>query len=312
MMPSSMAATITLGNWGTLMDKKIFGHFDNTEEPLAFYDNYIVKQPRPLIRRSIGRICGRRPLLYSGGTPHFRFKLRKKIFVYAYIRKNGCSAIKQFLLNYYNLKSRNASDLHFLQQHFNVTFTEEIYRAISFLILRDPLRRTCSLFRNKLIQSSYSKDIEYNINDTYRLDISSLTFRDFVYKYLQKAKSSDHLQSIDRHAMPQANHLWPIFYTHVFLVDNIFFAMKEITNSEIAEHYFKSKHNASSAKFFHDRCSDWSLPRLKNIYLNEERLPSDQSLLDNEIMEQLYEIYAVDVDLIERAGVQQPLPHAVA
>lgn len=286
--------------------KVMFGHFDNSDEPLRQFSTYPLKRKASLLRRLRGRLRGRRLALYANGTPHFRFEIADAKFVYTYIRKNGCSAIKHFLSAQYSLGLDSQENASYFSNKFGISFESEGRDATVILIVRDPCERACSLFRNKFIQRSGAADIAKNYFENTQQDPQEATFSDFVRRYLRMYLSYNNFRRLDPHAVPQASQLWPIRYHKVFFLQDLRQAAASLFGSDLASWHFRAKYNNSSMKFHDEQCNDVPAWELRHHYHCTGRLPSDKSLLDDRIEDQVKEIYAVDYELISRSGLSQP------
>ena len=117
---------------------------------------------------------------------HLRLPSKPHDTIYVYIRKNECSAFRQWLAAEHGADGtqRNLS-IGKLTKRVKVTNEDQIDTSCRVLVLRDPAARLCSLFRNKLIQRSGAEDILANIQALTGLSVDKLTFRQFVEVYVE-------------------------------------------------------------------------------------------------------------------------------
>jgi hypothetical protein len=149
------------------------------------------------------------------GDYHFRLPIGGKRIVYAYIRKNGCSAFKVAaglpgahigqLVDAYKWRPWQRSDA-------------------AIFVYRDPVERLVSLYRNKVIDNVENGDILRAYRNT--MGEEPTTFERFV---------EFAIQGRDPHCIPQRKHLKPIRYTHAIRLDRLYESMAEIVGEEAAE-----------------------------------------------------------------------------
>jgi hypothetical protein len=278
-----------------------FGSFDNRNWALGRPDHRRVRKTS-YMEHGLARLKGRRAPLYRGGGEHLRLP-GKPDTIYVYIRKNGCSAFKKWLLaevgDTRNLSTEDPS-IGVLSKRLQVTSDDQLSNARCVLVLRDPIARLCSLFRNKLIQRRGADDILANIEELTGLSTDALTFRRLVEQYI-----GGHLHcrsglgpKIDPHCTTQHDHLWPILYDRVIMLEDLPKAAVALFGKDIAAEYFSVPANASSTSLVQSNASDLSAGELRNIYSVSNALPSDDSLLDDKLRNAIRDLYSLDYKLI--------------
>lgn len=211
-----------------------------------------------------------------GGLPdplqsHFKFAVNDKRFVYCRIRKNGCSAIQQFIVKTSpHRESDRGGGFAFLRRHHAVRSKKALISADHrILVFRDPVDRIRSLFVNKFIQRRAFADIFKSFKAVTGMDPETVTFPDFVLNYVSRLGEVP----LDPHVWPQHWHLCNIVYDLVFPLCDMSEKMAEIVGPELAKQYFQEKVNPS---------------------------PEIELDVDANMRSRLSEIYAEDFRMIER------------
>lgn len=199
---------------------------------------------------SVLRICGLygKKLDNRGGRPsplraHFRFAVDGRRFAYCRIRKNGCSAMQQFIIETSPHKiGASESGYQFLRKHHSVPTIKALRSAERrILIFRDPVERIQSLFVNKFLQRSGAVGIFRSYRAVTGRDPTEASFQDFITNYV--ARLGD--VPLDPHVWPQHWHLCPVVYDHVFSLHALTEGMAQIIGQEAAARYFRRKVNTS-------------------------------------------------------------------
>jgi Sulfotransferase family len=240
--------------------------------------------------------------LYRGGGLHLRLPSKPHDTIYVYIRKNGCSAFRQWLAAEHGADGtqRNLS-IGKLTKRVKVTNEDQIDTSCRVLVLRDPAARLCSLFRNKLIQRSGAEDILANIQALTGLSVDKLTFRQFVEVYVGRHlhdRQQSELAKIDPHCSTQYSHLWPILYDRVIMLQDLPKAALVLFGHDIATKYFCEPANASSKSLVRQTSADVPSHELRALYLESNSLPSDDSFVDSDLRNAIREIYSSDYKMI--------------
>lgn len=280
----------------------MIGRFDNSRQALHAAKHGTRKLP--LHKRLRGRIRGERPPLYGNAGLHLRLPKPYNNTVYVYIRKNGCSAFKRWMLH--DMGERRGPEAHIsiVARRYAVSMEWELTGTTRLLVLRDPVKRACSLYRNKFIQRKGATDIQRNFKDLTGIDGAEASFKSFVIKYLHKfcsTKSGDRA-IIDPHCRTQASHLWPITYDQVIMLDDLPKVSRVIFSEEVSDLYFTHRVN-STPSTVGGNGSEVTTPasRLIERYAASGELPSDEALLDSEVRQIIQRVYKEDYDLISQS-----------
>jgi len=281
-----------------------FRSFDNRQEPLR-HDASFKLQPRTSLKRRLTtRLPPRSPLLFERGAPHFTFEIAEETFIYAYLRKNGCTSFKTFLLEEYNIEYKDELDkINQITLQCGVTKQNYDENAKTLLILRDPIVRICSLFRNKFIESPQSSYLPQRYATLAAQDPDRITFRQFVQSYLFPCLRDQHNDLLDPHCLPQAVQMWPIHYSNIFLLEDLGKAAHQLFGIDVATRYFAQKVNASSDRFIDDEAAETPAVELRRIFAEQARTPSDAALLGTDLEAALRDLYAVDYALMDITGL---------
>lgn len=281
-----------------------FGTFDNRDEPLRRHPAYRLRPHVSPRRRLTQRLRRRRLPLHAVGAPHLAFETTHERFVYAYLRKNGCTSMKNFLLAHYNISYKHDLDkINQLVKHLSVMRYDEIQNVQSLLVLREPVLRLCSLFRNKLIERPDSSFLPQRVAARTSRDPAEMTFHEFVELYLTPCIVDGDTEALDVHCLPQAVQLWPIHYNRVFLLKDLPQAAHELFGAETAQRYFERKVNASANELSDVEAADRPASELRAAFDERHQTPSDRALLTADLEQRLRELYAVDYALMEMAGL---------
>jgi len=279
----------------------MIGSFDNSCQPLEASGPKATKLP--FHTRARGRLRGTRPPLYGNAGIHLRLPKPHNNIVYVYIRKNGCSAFKRWLLHDMGARYGPEAQISIVAKKYSISMELELIRKKRLLVLRDPVERACSLFRNKFIQRNGADDIQKNFKEFTGLDGCEPSFKYFVIKYLQYISKQYPFNDakIDPHCLPQAFHLWPIVYDYVVMLDDLPEASRYIFYLEVANLYFSHRVNSTPTTSSYIKEAETPASRFIERYEARGELPSNNSLLDDETRELIEYIYRMDYDLISQA-----------
>ena len=190
---------------------------------------------------------------FHHNTGHYEINLGGRKILYAYIRKNACTAFRRLLNDEYHrlhpstdgarqrkredfLLSGNMKTFLVLRKDLNDV---SAYDNTMF-VYRNPLDRLISVFTNKFIANKGAKDIARNFENLTGLDFDEATFSDFM-SYAQ-----NDFEKLDRHLWPQKAHLWDIEYTDAISMDRLQQSMKGLIGGRHAKRWFGRKVNSSS------------------------------------------------------------------
>jgi hypothetical protein len=240
------------------------------------------------------------PLYRSRGL-HLRLPAGGRKIVYPYIRKNGSS--KQWLADSLPPPGLDEPLIDAIAWEYSVSFDWELADTERLLILRDPVERAASLFRNKLVQRTGANDIIENIRQLCGLDADTMSFRDFVNVYIGNyGRNMRRLRSsMDPHCITQYSHLWPVRYDRVILLKQLPAAARDLFGQDVAERYFQEPTNRSSVNLDDRPAGDESCAELIADFARRDVLPSNAALVDEETAATIRAVYEVDYTLIRQA-----------
>jgi hypothetical protein len=232
------------------------------------------------------------------GRVHYTIEVQDRVLAYAYIRKNGCSAFKNFFV---------AESLHKKQaEEGQMEFMARCHRAREgdvrsaddrIAVLRKPHSRMISVFRNKFIQQAGNTDIFNNFREVVGSP-QDCTFRAFVHQYLVLPQ-----EQLDPHVYSQASHLLPIHYNRAMLLEDLASGMSELLGPEIATRHFTQKANATSTQPQNgepDDVSELPASELNARYTATREMPSTDALCSPALRKDIEERYADDCRMIEQ------------
>jgi hypothetical protein len=279
----------------------MIGQLDNSQRQFSPASHALNKVPFYI--RVRGRLRGRRPLLYSNAGLHLRLPKPYDHIVYVYIRKNGCSAFKRWFLHDMRERRGTEADISIVAKKYAISMEWELARSRRLLVLRDPVERMCSLYRNKFIQRKGAEDILRSFEDSTGIQARDTSFKCFVEKYLSKISEtrSSADAAIDPHCFSQAYHLWPTTYDHVVMMDDLPEVSRDIFSEEVATSFFQSRVNSTPTTSNCTLQSDTPASHLIDWYESQKLLPDNACLVDEESRNLIRRIYKNDYDLISQA-----------
>ena len=175
---------------------------------------------------------------------HYVIVINQKKFLYTYIRKNACSAFKNFFIGESEIDNKSYSDsLKFMHENhlYDPKSIKEIHKKI--FVYRSPVARIVSLFNNKFVERNGYHDIFEDVFRKISIEPDQLSFFDFCYKYLPKINSEGF---IDPHVIPQHWYLLPGKYDAAIEMSKLGEATSELFGKEISDKYFRKPVNATS------------------------------------------------------------------
>jgi hypothetical protein len=277
----------------------MFGEFDNRAEPLSKLCGIPAIKQRSITTRIRASLRGKRPSLYKTEGAHLKFNLGKKKYVYAYIRKNGCTAFKKFICDLAAIPYAGEPHLGSITIQKQVIFKHELYKTDRILVLRKPHERLISLFCNKFIQRSGANDIIDNYKLIGKECMESMTFQTFLHNYVFPNLFKNDGIKLDPHCQPQSLHLWPIKYNKVFMLADLYQISNKLFDTEIGNKYFKKKENSTQSHTTEQFDSETPVRIMRQHYLIDGQLPTPDSLINSEILAEIKKIYMCDYKLIE-------------
>lgn len=239
---------------------------------------------------------------------HFHLKLNGVDFVYTYIIKNACSSFKNLFAAKSPMKKylNNGQKIHpFMVKYHKVDLIKEIKAFENRIaIIRNPCSRVVSAYLNQFIQN-FSKGQRSNMYNSIKdsIDISPnlLTFRVFLSEYLTKTD----YDNLDCHFWSQKEHLAPVKYNHLWLLDSLYESAKHLFGKKVADQFFSKKVNAtSSIKKYDDDAADLPAYKIYDRFIEEGSLPSVSAFFVDDLDVIIHEIYASDFELFEQVKSQ--------
>jgi len=284
------------------MTTSLSGSFDNTGLPLHGRRTRYVRWITMTKRRARACIKRSTSIGYPYGAPHLRFAIGESHYTYCYVRKNACSAFKNFLLHTFCEPIVGEPAIRTLTRSLGADTPDAVpLTDTTILVLRDPIDRCCSVFRNKLIQRNGAIAIGKNIRQLTDQPADEISFEDFVLRYLcANLRPRSARGVVDVHCIPQADYLWPIQYNCAISINQVNKFTNTAFGPEIHDRFFAKPVNSSRAKGLDDDAARVPAATLAEIYASDRRLPTDEELVNERLRTALREIYAVDFELVAR------------
>ena len=176
---------------------------------------------------------------------HFRLSLGGQMLIYAYIRKNACSAFKKLFLGESAHRKRytGTNRVRFLNEYHSTRGMTAIPKdARTMLVLRNPYDRLVSLYLNKFVVRRGYKDIFNSYRRLTGGDPTNVTFLEFLTKYVGESPFAE----LDPHVLPQTRHLAAIPYNSPVRFEHLFDDLAKVIGQQYADTYFKKKTNNTS------------------------------------------------------------------
>lgn len=233
---------------------------------------------------------------------HFVFELNNKKIVYCYIRKNASSSFKRFIISQSPNKDQRKdfqTSLKFLS-HFHAAKTQRFEKFDhSIFVVRDPVDRILSVYKNKFVQRNGNIDIFESYSRATGKNPEAATFSDFIINYLTRPFSD-----LDVHVRSQSGNLLPVVYSDAIPLKGLHNRMIEIIGPRLADRYFLPQVNSTSDASLIELDAAYLLPAsdLRRNYLEQNEFPTTKCFLPAVIRQRIEDIYAEDFDLIERVG----------
>jgi len=174
------------------------------------------------------------------GPLHLAFEVKGRRIVYAYIRKNACTAFKRYLVDRAPAtpSQEGKAEILILKHYYTADFHRDFSTADrTVFVHRDPIDRAVSLYKNKFIEQQGAVDIHRDYEQVVGASASEATFEQFVLRYLPAAR--------DPHARTQRSHLHPAVYSDAVPMESLYDCMRELLTPAIADNYFAKPINAS-------------------------------------------------------------------
>lgn len=236
------------------------------------------------------------------GKMHFWFKANGKTFGYCYIRKNACSAFKNFICDTSQVsdpREHQGTRFDYMRKHHRIGNYAQVDACDHMiLVYRDPYERLVSLYLNKVAQQKDADDILGALTQS-GLDVEHLSLREFVTRYCAAP-----FRGKDPHIIPQAHHILPLDYDIVMQLDEIHPTMSRLIGHEAAQAYFSTPTNAVPKGLPSHAAADLPASCLRDMLRQFGTLPSPSGFFDRDLAEIVRTSYDADYRLIEsiRAG----------
>ncbi|MEO1198437.1 MAG: sulfotransferase family 2 domain-containing protein [Pseudomonadota bacterium] len=236
--------------------------------------------------------------------PHFQFTIGGKTVLYCYIRKNACSAFKRLIVNtspHRDQLDQFPSRLKFMIKTHGVNKPHIAPVDHSIVVLRDPLDRLVSTFRNKFVQMTNNVGIFENYRAITDASPEAASFERFVSEYV--TAPADRL---DGHVRPQCDDLAAMVYTDAIELPRLHDHMTQLFGKKLGNRYFAQKRNASSHALPIEIDAAWRLPasELNRLYSDTGTMPPSAAFWTPDLRRIAEQVYAGDSVLLQRLREQ--------
>lgn len=234
--------------------------------------------------------------LPKGQSPglHLAFRAGGRKFLYCYIRKNACSSFKRLIVSRSSRKDRLGrfpSRLEFMR-HFHAPQKIDTSTCDhSIVIIRDPLDRVVSAWKNKFIQRNGHEDMFANYARVTGQDPETASFDDFMTRYIGRP-----FEALDIHVRPQSHDLAPVVYSDAVLLPDLHSHMTGLVGPRIADRFFLQPINSTSGPAAPDSAETWtrSASDLHAAFREHGTIPATRSFLTPAFRERVAALYADD------------------
>ena len=232
----------------------------------------------------------------SAGRTHFSFTLNGVDYAFAYIRKNGCSAVTRMIaeLSPRAKKIANFPNRYdFLRKHHKTPPAGRCGEPTFFFVYRDPIERLASLYVNKLVVRSGNAGVIRDVASKLGGDPYDLTFDDFALAYV-----CAHHPDVDKHCLAQSAHLRPVGYAAAIPLSDLRGGAGRLFGAETADRFFSQKHNPNPGNAVLDDARDMPAGRLSEIFRAEGVTPGYRALVGPDTEAAIRNVYADDYAMI--------------
>lgn len=265
-------------------------------------------------------------LVFANGTSvrgahHYRFEVGGCNYAYTYIRKNACTAFKNFLAELAGANGQVAQDdkIHLIKRELKIRRRAELQQAnVAFFVYRDPVQRFCSLYKNKFIARDGHEKLFDNVRALSGLEPDTLSAErvlgDFVAGRFGKRRINLK-RAIDSHFLPQQHYLAPIRYDMAIHIDALEATMSELLSPLIGHRYFGKCVNSTRAPTYTQAVHDQPSLALHRHYLETGEMPSDAALVTPAMVSLIRALYHDDytmIDTLEGNRQTREMPSAAA
>ncbi len=253
-------------------------------------------------------------------TAHYKLDIAGQRILYAYIRKNACTAFK-FLINRMldpkfldrtsiGLESNGSGDLRRKMRNLKHPENQDVdLQAFDHIIFiyRDPVDRFVSVFSNKFIdgdgknggaagaksKDSKRKGIKVDFQERYGKRASEASFEDFT-RYAEEG-----FENLNCHLWPQKAHLLKVPYRPIAL-KSLKAEMSEIIGAAKAQEFFGLRVNASISD---EAADDTPLSKLSVSELRELKTQGiklkKENFITNDLRSFISEKYWQDYEMLK-------------
>lgn len=225
-----------------------------------------------------------------------------KSISYCYIRKNACSTLRSFFISMSPSGRKPAEpEFEFLARTHRAQVQDVASADYRICILRNPVQRCVSMFKNKFIQQNGHIDIFKSYEAVTGNPAETASFEDFVLSYM-----SHPLSDLDPHVWTQRSHLLPVHYNGAIMMDQLNTWITDTFGAEVTARNFAKKVNATVQKTETTApASTISAHLLRREYLANHSMPSIEAFLTPVLRERLNAIYVQDTFLIDQISTEQ-------
>jgi len=241
---------------------------------------------------------------------HLSFRANGRRVLYCYIRKNACSCFKRMIVSRSKHKENLSgfpSRVQFMRHFHGVTDIRPEEYEHSLFVIRDPLDRIISVWKNKFIQRNGHEDIFASYAAQTGRDPETACFADFMNLYIGRP-----FRDLDLHVRPQSHDLAPVVYSDAVLLENLHSHMTGITGPKIADRFFLRRMNSSSNGEEAGPQEAWSSRSadLHALWREKQAMPPTRSFISPPVREKVAALYGDDHAIYRavHAASQSPGP----
>jgi hypothetical protein len=240
-----------------------------------------------------------RSFYLSTEAPHFQFEVNGEWYVFCAIHKNASSSIRA-LVETASPKERGAdtSLFDFLFANHLVRKRHEIERAKHLMVfVRHPVERMISCFANKFIQQKGNRSIFHDYAKVTGANPQHATFNQFVNGYMRPCFRGRKVKSRhNRHIYTQQQQLLPVNYNVVAPVEQFSVIVQVLGLGYL----LPERINATSGAGAIPGASSMTAEELHALYQKTGKTPDMPSLLREELLKNINDLYHVDLKAFGR------------
>ena len=231
----------------------------------------------------------------------FSRRTRRRSFI-VISAKNASSSFKRLIISQSAYKDKRKdfqSSLKFLSE-FHAAKTRKFGRFDhSIFVVRDPVDRVLSVFKNKFVERIGNIDIFESYSRITGKNPETATFSDFITDYIGHPFSD-----LDVHVRPQSFSVLPRDYSDPILLECLHARMTDIIGPKLADRYFLPKVNSTADAGLLELDAAYLVPAgdLRRMYLEQNEFPDRECFLSAAIRQRIGDLYARDFELIARVS----------